>query len=115
MRPAGSRCCPPAPLPASRGTGAPAEREEPTGSREARSARSLAVSLAAVHPQQGGTVLRSVPVVWEALQEPTVTSGGKPCCGDKQLLMPLYFVGWTASRPYVPIRLTQTKESKNHI
>lgn len=40
-----------------------------------------------------------MPVVWEALEEPVVLPGTKPCCGGKQLLMPLSLVGRTAAWP----------------
>lgn len=98
--PCWKRCCPPAPLPAApccrhrgscRARGAH-PRQEPSSAQSS-------VTLEAVDPQQGSTELKSTPVVWEALEEPAVTSGTKPCCGGKQLLMLLYLVGWTAAWP----------------
>lgn len=80
------------------GSKAPAEPEEPT-QQESCFAKRLGVNLEAVDAQHGSTKLKPMPVVWEASQEPALISGRRPCCGGKQLLMPLHFVGWTAAWP----------------
>lgn len=57
------------------GTEAPAECEEPTHSRESCFAKRLSVNLEAVHPQQGSTKLKSMPVVWEACRSQLLSQG----------------------------------------